>query len=248
MSKRTPASRWLPCCAMYCAALGGVAFALQSAVAQDDPAIDSAKEALRDRSQIPWYNADTDSLQPVELPKPRRDLNWDLSWLAQPLNILLIVIAVVLVSLLAWFIVKLIREREHAQTQGGRTQRERMATADRVEALPFLRDRSQHDLLGQARYHYEQGNYSEAIIYLFSYELVELDRSTLVRLAKGKTNRQYLREAGRVRPLAGLLEHTMITFEEVFFGRRPLDRAGFEACWNQLPQFESLVSQSQATV
>ncbi len=176
------------------------------------------------------------------------ELDWDLAWLAQPLNILLIVVAVILVLVLAWLIVKLVRERERGQLPGGRTQRDRMVTADRIEALPFLRDRSQHDLLGQARYHYERGNYSEAIIYLFSYELVELDRSRLVRLAKGKTNRQYLREAGRARSLAGLLERTMVTFEEVFFGRHPLDRAGFEACWNQLPQFKALISQSQATV
>jgi hypothetical protein len=232
---------------MFVAVLCGVSLSAVSAVSQENGAIDSAGEALRGRSQIPWYNAETDSLQPVELPRPRRELDWNLSWLAQPLNILLIVIAVILVLLLAWLIVKLVRERERGQLPSGRTQRDRMVTADRVEALPFLRDRTQHDLLDQARYHYEQGNYSEAIIYLYSYELVELDRFALVRLAKGKTNRQYLREAASVRPLAGLLELSMVTFEGVFFGRRPLDRAGFEACWNQLPQFESLVSQSQAT-
>ncbi len=66
-----------------------------------------------------------------------------------------------------------------------------------------------------------------------------------MRLAKGKTNRQYLREAGRERPLASLLERTMVTFEDVFFGRRALDREGFEICWNQLDQFERLVAQAQ---
>jgi hypothetical protein len=44
-----------------------------------------------------------------------------------------------------------------------------------------------------------------------------------------------------------LLERTMITFEEVFFGRRALDRGGFEACWNEMGQFENLLSQAQAT-
>jgi hypothetical protein len=38
----------------------------------------------------------------------------------------------------------------------------------------------------------------------------------------------------------------MVTFEDVFFGRRALDRAGFEACWNQLDQFERLVAQAQS--
>jgi len=115
-----------------------------------------------------------------------------------------------------------------------------------VESLPFMDDRSRGDLLGEARRYYQQGNYSEAIIYLFSYQLVELDRFALIRLAKGKTNRQYLRELGKSPPLRPPLELTMTAFEGVFFGRRDLDRAGFEACWNQLPLFEQLVSQSGA--
>ncbi len=92
--------------------------------------------------------------------------------------------------------------------------------------------------MGEARRHYEQGNYSEAIIYLFSYELVQLDKFALIRLARGKTNRQYLREVPRRPELRSPLERTMVAFEGVFFGSRLLDRAGFEACWQQLPQFE----------
>ena len=34
------------------------------------------------------------------------------------------------------------------------------------------------------------------MIYLFSHQLVQLDRHQIIRLAKGKTNRQYLREVG----------------------------------------------------
>ena len=109
-----------------------------------------------------------------------------------------------------------------------------------------MADRPRSDLLGDARRHYEQGNYDEAIIYLFSYELVRLDRSSVVHMAEGKTNRQYLREALSVRPLANILERTMLAFEDVFFGQRRLDRAGFEACWSQLTEFEHLVAQAHA--
>ena len=79
---------------------------------------------------------------------------------------------------------------------------------DDAEALPFLAERPRGDLLGLARQHYEQGNYSEAIIYLFSYELVELDRGSRIQLAKGKTNRQYLRELKDAAPSARRLERT----------------------------------------
>jgi hypothetical protein len=123
---------------------------------------------------------------------------------------------------------------------------EPVVTAERVEALGFLAGRSRDNLLGEARRHYQQGAYSEAIIYLFSYELMQLDKFAFIELAQGKTNRQYLRETGQAQPLKKLFESTMVAFEDVFFGRRPLDRGGFEACWNQLPEFEKLVSRSVA--
>ena len=52
------------------------------------------------------------------------------------------------------------------------------------------------DLLAEARRHYQAGNYGAAIVYLFSFQLVQLDQRQIIRLAKGKTNRQYLREVG----------------------------------------------------
>ena len=57
------------------------------------------------------------------------------------------------------------------------------------------------DLLAEARRHYQAGNYGAAIVYLFSFQLVQLDRRQIIQLAKGKTNRQYLREVGPRDPL-----------------------------------------------
>ena len=99
--------------------------------------------------------------------------------------------------------------------------------ADRVERLPFPVQRPQTDLLGEARRHYEAGDYVEAIIYLFSHQLVYLDKHDLVRLAKGKTNRQYLREMKSHRGIVRILSDTMLAFEDVFFGRHDLDRVPF---------------------
>ncbi len=105
-----------------------------------------------------------------------------------------------------------------------------------------MRQRSLDNLLGQAREHYLAGNFNEAIIYLFSYELVELDRRSLIRLSAGKTNRQYLRELGGRGTLAGLLQQSMVAFEDVYFGDRRLGRERFENCWQRLPEFEALVA------
>jgi hypothetical protein len=35
----------------------------------------------------------------------------------------------------------------------------------------------------------------------------------------------------------------MVAFEEVFFGHYPLDRAGFERCWEQLDEFHQRLSE-----
>ena len=77
---------------------------------------------------------------------------------------------------------------------------------------------------------------------------ITLDQHHIIRLTKGKTNRQYLREIlrnGR-KALGSLLEQTMIRFEDVFFGNYPLERDQFEACWSQVPQFEQMVQESPA--
>jgi hypothetical protein len=111
----------------------------------------------------------------------------------------------------------------------------------RIEALPFPVLAARSDFLAEARRFYEQGEYGEAVKYLFSYELVQLDRHRVVRLTRGKTNRQYLRETSRRgrTGLVGLLEQTMLAFEDFFFGDHPIDRARFEACWARLGEFES---------
>jgi hypothetical protein len=115
---------------------------------------------------------------------------------------------------------------------------------DRVDALPFKVRRPRGDLLEEARRQYEAGNYNEAIIYFYSYLLVELDKGQLIRLTRGKTNRQYLREIRRRRSLFELLEMTMIAFEDVFFGHHLLGRERFELCFRRLDEFETQVREA----
>jgi hypothetical protein len=207
-----------------------------------EEAIAAGRKALADRGRIPWYDADKDVLQPVQVHVPSR---YDLGWLFKPLFWFIVFLIVAALGILTWWIVRHISARNRALADKASNVANPSLAADWVEALPFLAQRSRDDLLGQARRHYEQGNYAEAIIYLFSYELVQLDRSALVQLGAGKTNRQYLRELSERQPIKRLLEQTTLAFEDVFFGGRSLDRAGFEACWNQLDNFEGLVAGAQ---
>lgn len=222
--------------------LCGLLSAAQGAEATTEPdaAVTSGRKAMAGAGQAPWYDAANDALAPVEL-RHRRETKIP-QWLSNVLQWAAWALLVILLIALAVFLLRSALGRDSSPKDAAR-QKDVVLAADRVEALTFMATRNRDDLLGEARRHYEAGNYSEAIIYLFSYELVQLDKSSLIHLAKGKTNRQYLRELARKGPLAGLLERTTGTFEDVFFGRRALDRSGFEACWNQLPEFEGMLAQ-----
>ncbi len=150
-----------------------------------------------------------------------------------------------MLAVLVWLIVTAIMN--YAGFKKQEVAAPRVATrVDQVEALPFLKQRSLDDLLGQARQHYEAGDFNEAIIYLFSYQLVELDRHNLIRLGVGRTNRQYLRDLHGRGAIRGLLEGTMIAFEDVYFGGRRLSREQFEHVWSRVGEFEQLVAQLPA--
>jgi hypothetical protein len=239
-------SRWrqVRLLVVVCAALCVLATSAQAKTAVPDP-LTSGREALQKSQTYPWYNSETDSVRRIELKieAPRENsgsnVNVDFSWLQYLAWGLIGVVLIGLVALLIWSLLN----RETRDLVTNNAVPDEVTDADRIEALPFMARRSQGDLLAQARRHYQEGNYREAIIYLFSYQLVELDKHGLVRLAKGKTNRQYLRETSPPSPLGRLLEQSMVAFEGVFFGDHDLDRPGFESCWNQLEQFERLLAQ-----
>jgi hypothetical protein len=207
-----------------------------------DAAIVRGRSAMRRINSADWYDRQQDTLRPVELTvKTRND-----GFLDNLIFWLLVATTVVVLGWLSYQIIRAMARRNRRAAATATAQPDPLVGVDWVEALPFLRERSREDLLGQARRHYQAGNYAEAIIYLFSHELVELDRAALVRLTPGKTNRQYVRELGRVQALAHLLEQTMLAFEDVFFGGLRLDRDRFEACWNELDTFDHLLSNAGA--
>ncbi|MHB8899383.1 MAG: DUF4129 domain-containing protein [Thermoguttaceae bacterium] len=216
----------------------------------DDP-VAAGRDALSQWGRYPWYDGETDGLRPVEIVEP-----WDLSWLWNWLrwngnlgnlsgnwiqwffwSLILAVLA-----LLTWYLVRAFLKRDGtAETlldgQAESPEEERR----RIEALPEpVRQRTR--LLEAAERCYRDGNFDEAIIYLFSHQLVCLDRNYLIRLGRGKTNRQYLRELGARDTLRRILAETIVAFEDVFFGGRSIGRERFEACWDRRGQFEVLAA------
>lgn len=203
-----------------------------------DP-VQAGREALSDSLSYPWYDSATDGPRRIAVRPPPQpsSYNWlrPLAW----------VVLGVTLALIAFVLIRALLNRQFRVAEAATPAMDDAARKARVEALPFP-VRHDRDLLSEAADLYRQGRYAEAVIYLFSYQLVELDRRQCIRLARGKTNRQYLRELGRQSLLRRLLEQTMVAFEEVFFGSYPLSRERFEACWSRVDEFNHLAQESTA--
>jgi hypothetical protein len=227
----------------------------------DAQAEKAVRDSLGGRTRYPFYDRAKDDTRRlnVESPRDADSANRQSKWagkkaaarntapagprgLSGPLGSVLQVLGltalVVFIGILAWLIARAFLKQETTETVVSKVV-ETSRDVDRVEALPFAVRKPTGDFESEARRLYEAGQYSEAIIYLYSHLLVQLDRHHVIRLAKGKTNRQYLRET-RSRPvLREILDRTMIAFEDVFFGHHVLSREAFEACWQRLDEFHA---------
>ncbi|MEX0585467.1 MAG: DUF4129 domain-containing protein [Pirellulales bacterium] len=207
--------------------------------ALEDP-VEAGREGLNRQStgrSFPWYDKEADAPRRVEM---RASQSFLPPGLGAMIMLLSWGLAIALVVLIVYLLVKNVvfdqqPASEEAPHVGGASE------IDRIDDLPFPIRRPVGDLLAEARRQYELGNYGEAMVYLYSHLLVTLDRAQLIRLTKGKTNRQYLREIARLRSLSVILSGAMVAFEDFFFGRHPVDRERFEQSWRRLDEFTRLV-------
>ncbi len=254
---------WVAALVLAVAPVCGVA--QDSWVPEVDPAeaIESGRKALRGRTYYPWYDAESDRVRRVNVTPPKRPppptkpnwnwpewKGWNFNWSIGDIfwTTLQVIFWGVILALFVFLIVLLTKVFLGREAAGAVSSEDELhietGAADRIEHLPFEVRRPQGDLLAEAQRFYEQGDYQQAIVYYFSYLLVELDRGQVIRLTRGKTNRQYLREVRRQRQeVAGLVERTMVAFEDVFFGDHALDRERFESCWNGRDEFQRQLQQ-----
>lgn len=109
----------------------------------------------------------------------------------------------------------------------------------KVTDLPFELEQTQVGLLAQADEYRRRGDYSKAMVYLFSHLLVELDSSGLIRLERGKTNRSYLRELAPHKRIEAHMHLAVRWFEHVFFGKNAMDAVAFDRLRERVPEMES---------
>lgn len=241
--------------AMLLAFAGGIG----SASAQE--AVDNGQASLSS-SKFPWYDADNDSLQPMETAPSQKALTEDrntlpmgtktatgggrgggrvdLAGLSYLTWALIAIFILGVVGALLWAFLKM----ENKQTTRDEGFASGKSLEERIKELPFDLDKSAGDLQTLAREAYQSGDYKTAITLLFSHVLLQLDKASLIRLRKGKTNRQYLGELRSHHELKHYYEHVMVPFEDTFFGDHDLKRERFEDCWNKLEQFENNVNQA----
>ena len=226
----------------------------------------SVQEVSRDKlSEFPWYDEEKHDITPVNVrktiqpktqtsweQKPRKKWNWNWNWgnwgnmdLSRVLQACVWIALILLVGGLLYFFIRSYINSDRIASKSSEGEDEDLRDdVERMENLPFPVRQPNTDLLAEARRHYESGNFAEGIIYLFSYQLVQLDKHNLIRLTKGKTNRQYVRELSSGFDLRTILSKTMLAFEDVFFGDYPLRRERFESCWHQLDDFHRLIEQA----
>ncbi|MDG1874640.1 MAG: hypothetical protein P8J27_12065 [Mariniblastus sp.] len=242
---------------------------IDSASAQSS--VDDARQSLSKKS-LPWYDSDADSIRPMEMgqrpdarsanrdaipvrsaasPANQKGSRWNssgqdygslmLSFLNALTWIAIVAVVLIFVAVLIWAILRM----------GSATQSEDDSAAlkrsmeESIKQLPFELGSSTGDFRGLAETAYSQGDFAKAITYLFSHVLISLDQKGLIRLKKGKTNRQYLRELHGYRSLADYYRDVMVPFESVFFGDHDLKQSEFETCWSQLDSFQMGVQQTR---
>ena len=232
-------------------------YPLLHAQAITDESVQQGQQALQDLGDVPWYDPAEDDV--CQLKEPNRSwwpgltdrsgfgsLSGTLEIAALIRYAVWSVLAIILLTLVVLLIRHMLRQEFPEWKIAGEAKNEASAMHSLTEKLPIPIDTNVGNFLTHARQLYEQQRFSEAIIYYFCYQLVELDHRQMIRLARGKTNRQYLRELHAHRALQPLFQRSMIAFEDVFFGNHALSRERFDACWNQLAEFERLTHANPA--
>ena len=218
-----------------------------------ETAVKAGRDGLRSQISTPWYDSQTDDLRPLNLP-PQRARNratggsWNMSGIGDLFTFLMWLVAAALLVAIVVAVFRSWQRAEQQQVSRSSVEETDGAQIARVEALPVAIDQPLANLLAEARRLAERAEYSLAMIYLFSHQLVEADKVNALRLRKGKTNRQYLREVRRNQPtkpvLSQSLQQTMLAFERSFFGAHPPTREEFDLCLAAAERCDALLQAS----
>ncbi len=204
---------------------------------------DPGRATSLDRKNIPRYTGKAKQLaQPAA---PGSGLSG--GWLAFFNTTIWFVIGILFLSILAaigWVFLKM-ESRDPSEFPIDIEDSEAMR--ERIRQLPFdMQQEFKGNFLETASQLAAQGDYGRATIMLFSHVLLHLDRKGLIRLRKGKTNRQYLGEIKSHSPISEYYARVMVPFEDTFFGDHRIAKPVFEGFWNDLDRFHQQVEECRS--
>ena len=229
------------------------------------PYEESARKSLG-TNQFPWYDSATDELRPLESTSNPKDIkgrdsqyvavqkdpkndyttptsttssgSWDFWEVLNGFGWLLLVLILGALIAAAIYLIRTIRPAGSETFTAIKTEtKKKEEPIERVDQLPTGIEKK-GDWLTTVRDLASKGEYNLAIVYLYSYVLLQLDKKSFIQLTIGKTNRQYLREVSRRADLRSTFELIMIAFEDCFFGGRRTTRDRFDECMSRLPDFQ----------
>lgn len=174
--------------------------------------------------RVPWYDADADDWKRV-VPRDRTqqeqiDGFGDVSLFAFAMYALIIAALALLLALI-W------KLRTPAALTP--TVRRRATVQAGMAELPFPLETVDGDPEVGFRAACAAGDWRQAVIWLYAWQLLLLDSAGRLRLMVGKTNRAYLAEVADERTLAEALGATVAVFERAYFGREAVEGAQVRA-------------------
>lgn len=253
-------SGWIRCFVLFVISsilFGGACCSIS--FGRDDESID---EALKKGTDPVWYSAEKRELVPAT-PASRNQIDasdrYDqlantnggstssLKWLydifegllefaRDTWQIALILAIGAVVAIVIFFLLKMQRLFEAPVSSHGGISSHAVQQR-KVTDLPFELDNPDIPLLQLVEQYRGRGDYSKAIIYLYSLMLIELDAVGLIRMTKGKTNWTYLRELSSRQEEKAYATTVVHWFEHVFFGKHKMDATAFESLWASFPSF-----------
>lgn len=215
-------------------------------------------------SESVWFDQDQGEIRPLELEDDRPDAkNRDTRWQATPASnanaagggwtgtgqlgqafgwlLLATLFGIGVVILCYAFESSDFQFNQAGDTAQGRSvPQSARITRRRMAELPQELQQDDTDLRARAEEAMRNGEHDRALVLLFGHQLLLLDAVGWLRLTRGKTNRQYVRETRRMHQNAStVLASTVTRFERSFFGKHPIKAGDFEELWQANLELET---------
>lgn len=108
-----------------------------------------------------------------------------------------------------------------------------------ADAEPDLASLTAEQALQEAESQAQDGDFRQAVRYLYLSSLLLLEERGLLRFDRSRTNREYLRSVAGRPELLGALQSVVDVFDRVWYGFQPLDEAGYRRYRAQVDELQA---------